>query len=135
MDNRICKGRFLWIVCLSLLCVLPLCAQNKVAKAVGREQKAVQKEQKQLDKQKLLARQAAKDSLKLYKEKQTKKKLSQSAVKGAKKITKIDSVKPAVEEIDEARIFEVNEQNPAFPGGDEAYLAFLAKNIKYPETS
>lgn len=51
----------------------------------------------------------------------------------AKKKAVKDSVESKI--VDEARIFEVNEQNPAFPGGDEAYLAFLAKNIKYPETS
>lgn len=38
-----------------------------------------------------------------------------------------DSVK-----VDESRIFEVAEKNPQFPGGDEALLEFLGKNLKYP---
>lgn len=42
-------------------------------------------------------------------------------------------VGPVVEEVDEDRIFEVAEQNPQFPGGDDALLAWLGKNIKYPQ--
>lgn len=38
-----------------------------------------------------------------------------------------DSVK-----VDESRIFEVAEKNPQFPGGDEALLEFLGKNLAYP---
>lgn len=37
-----------------------------------------------------------------------------------------------VEESDETEIFEVVEDMPEFPGGMEALLAYLGKNIKYP---
>ena len=252
MDNRICKGRFLCIVCLSLLCVLPLCAQNKAAKAVKGAKKTakvgsvktvveeikedpifeVQKTEPQfpggvenltawltknikypsicreldvqgfvyasfvvqkdgtVDYNKIIMspdRAMSKEVERVLKIMPFWKPGTQNGepvrvkytvpivfqlegqpevqIPSDSDIMKIerelnpipmiriyakkekrellycpyslvrDSVKPAVEEIDEARIFEVNEQNPAFPGGDEAYLAFLAKNIKYPETS
>ncbi|MDD4576682.1 MAG: energy transducer TonB [Bacteroidales bacterium] len=40
-----------------------------------------------------------------------------------------------VEEIEvvEAEIFTVVEENPMFPGGDEARMNFLRENIKYPQ--
>ncbi len=37
-----------------------------------------------------------------------------------------------VEQTDEDEIFQVVEQMPEFPGGMEALLAYLSKNIKYP---
>lgn len=37
-----------------------------------------------------------------------------------------------VEETDEEEIFQVVEEMPEFPGGQEALLAYLGKNIKYP---
>lgn len=42
---------------------------------------------------------------------------------------------PTQEEGDEGEIFEVVEQNPAFPGGDKALMAFLTKNLKYPASA
>lgn len=36
-------------------------------------------------------------------------------------------------EVVEAEIFTVVEQNPMFPGGDEARMNFLRENIKYPQ--
>ena len=39
---------------------------------------------------------------------------------------------PIQEEGDETEIFEVVEQNPSFPGGDEALMKWLQKNLKYP---
>ncbi|MDD4599139.1 MAG: energy transducer TonB, partial [Lentimicrobiaceae bacterium] len=43
---------------------------------------------------------------------------------------------PAVveeEEVAEAEIFTVVEDQPSFPGGDEARIRFLQENIKYPQ--
>ena len=42
---------------------------------------------------------------------------------------------PVQEESDEGEIFEVVEQNPAFPGGDKALMAYLTKNLKYPASA
>ena len=42
---------------------------------------------------------------------------------------------PVQEESDEGEIFEVVEQNPAFPGGDKALLEWLQKNLKYPSSA
>jgi len=41
---------------------------------------------------------------------------------------------PAVEEkeVEETEIFTVVEENPGFPGGDEARIQFLQSNMKYP---
>ena len=39
---------------------------------------------------------------------------------------------PVVEDGDENDIFEVVEQNPAFPGGEKALMDWLHKNLKYP---
>lgn len=39
---------------------------------------------------------------------------------------------PVQEGNDEGQIFEVVEQNPAFPGGDKALMDYLYKNLKYP---
>ncbi len=36
------------------------------------------------------------------------------------------------QEVEEAEIFLVVEENPSFPGGDKAYKTYLANNIKYP---
>ena len=41
---------------------------------------------------------------------------------------------PVDEEVDQA-IFEVVEEQPEFPGGMEALLKYLAKNINYPESA
>lgn len=40
-----------------------------------------------------------------------------------------------MEEGDEGEIFEVVESNPAFPGGDEALMKWLSKNLKYPSSA
>ena len=42
---------------------------------------------------------------------------------------------PVQEESDEGEIFEVVEQNPAFPGGDKALMQYLTKNLKYPASA
>ncbi|MCQ2257418.1 MAG: energy transducer TonB [Bacteroidaceae bacterium] len=42
---------------------------------------------------------------------------------------------PVQEESDEGEIFEVVEQNPSFPGGDKALMAYLTKNLKYPPSA
>ncbi|MBQ9666718.1 MAG: energy transducer TonB [Bacteroidaceae bacterium] len=42
---------------------------------------------------------------------------------------------PVQEESDEGEIFEVVEQNPSFPGGDKALMAWLTKNLKYPASA
>lgn len=42
---------------------------------------------------------------------------------------------PVAEESDENEIFEVVEQNPAFPGGDKALMQYLTKNLKYPASA
>ena len=39
---------------------------------------------------------------------------------------------PMQEEGDETEIFEVVEQNPSFPGGDNELMKWLQKNLKYP---
>lgn len=41
-------------------------------------------------------------------------------------------VGPVVEQVDEGIIYDVVEENPRFPGGDEALMNWLAENIKYP---
>ena len=38
-----------------------------------------------------------------------------------------------IEESDEDDIFQVVEEMPEFPGGEEALLKYLSKNIHYPE--
>ncbi len=38
----------------------------------------------------------------------------------------------AEKEVEETEIFTVVEDNPAFPGGDEARIKFLQSNMKYP---
>lgn len=40
-------------------------------------------------------------------------------------------VAPVVEEVDET-IYDIVEENPKFPGGEEACMKWLADNIKYP---
>ena len=42
---------------------------------------------------------------------------------------------PVQEESDEGEIFEVVEQNPQFPGGEQALMAWLTKNLKYPSVA
>lgn len=43
------------------------------------------------------------------------------------------SAPPApVEDVDDDRVFDIVEENPSFPGGDAACMAWLSKNIKYP---
>ena len=42
---------------------------------------------------------------------------------------------PVQEESDEGEIFEVVEQNPAFPGGDAELMKWLQKNLKYPASA
>ncbi|MCQ2212698.1 MAG: energy transducer TonB [Bacteroidaceae bacterium] len=39
---------------------------------------------------------------------------------------------PTQEEGDEGEVFEVVEQQPAFPGGMDKLMAWLSKNLKYP---
>jgi protein TonB len=55
----------------------------------------------------------------------------------ANQLTEIPTyVPPAVteeEEVAEAEIFTVVEDQPTFPGGDEARIRFLQNNIKYPQ--
>lgn len=55
----------------------------------------------------------------------------------ANQLTEIPTyVPPAVteeEEVAEAEIFTVVEDQPTFPGGDEARIRFLTNNIKYPQ--
>lgn len=43
------------------------------------------------------------------------------------------SAPPAVvEDVEDDRVFDIVEENPSVPGGDQACLAWLSKNIKYP---
>ncbi len=39
------------------------------------------------------------------------------------------------EEGDEGEVFEVVEQNPSFPGGNDALFKWLSKNLKYPASA
>ena len=39
------------------------------------------------------------------------------------------------EEGDEGEVFEVVEQNPSFPGGNDALMKWLSKNLKYPASA
>lgn len=39
-----------------------------------------------------------------------------------------------IEEVDENPIYSIVEENPRFPGGEEACMLWLAENIVYPET-
>ena len=41
-------------------------------------------------------------------------------------------VGPVVEEVDENQIYDIVEENPRFPGGEEACMKWLSDNIKYP---
>lgn len=41
-------------------------------------------------------------------------------------------VGPVVEDVDENMVYDVVEQNPKFPGGDEALMKWLYENLKYP---
>lgn len=42
---------------------------------------------------------------------------------------------PVGEEVGDDEIFEVVEQNPSFPGGQEALMKWLQKNLKYPSSA
>ena len=42
-------------------------------------------------------------------------------------------VQPTIEEKPRAEIFTVVEEQPSFPGGDEARIKYLQENLKYPE--
>ncbi len=39
---------------------------------------------------------------------------------------------PVVEEVNENQIYDIVEENPRFPGGEEACMKWLSENIKYP---
>ena len=41
--------------------------------------------------------------------------------------------KKVVKKVDNDKVFDVVEEMPRFPGGDEAMMQFIAKNVKYPE--
>lgn len=41
----------------------------------------------------------------------------------------------SMEEGDEGEVFEIVEQNPSFPGGNEALMKWLSKNLKYPASA
>ena len=41
-------------------------------------------------------------------------------------------VGPVVEDVDENVIYDIVEENPRFPGGEEACMKWLSDNIKYP---
>ncbi len=46
--------------------------------------------------------------------------------------TEIEFIEEVEEEVVEEQIFSIVEEMPSFPGGDEALLKYLGKNIKYP---
>lgn len=46
--------------------------------------------------------------------------------------TEIEFIEEVEEEVVEEKIFSIVEEMPSFPGGDEALLKYLGKNIKYP---
>ena len=51
-------------------------------------------------------------------------------------VTYVDGIKVSEEEAsDDDQVFMVVEQQPEFPGGDEAYKLFLQNNIRYPESA
>ncbi len=41
-------------------------------------------------------------------------------------------VGPVAEDVDENQIYDIVEENPRFPGGEEACMKWLSDNIKYP---
>jgi TonB family protein len=41
--------------------------------------------------------------------------------------------KKVVKKVDNDKVFDVVEEMPRFPGGDEAMMQFIANNVKYPE--
>ena len=41
-------------------------------------------------------------------------------------------VGPIVEEVEDNQIYDIVEENPRFPGGEEACMKWLADNIRYP---
>jgi len=46
--------------------------------------------------------------------------------------SEIEFIEEVEEEVVEEQIFSIVEEMPSFPGGDEALLKYLGKNIKYP---
>ena len=76
------------------------------------------------------------DEIELNKEEvETAEELNQSvvAVRGTGgSVTAAPSGPPAVEEVVDENIYEVVEENPQFPGGDEACMKWLNEHIKYP---
>ena len=46
--------------------------------------------------------------------------------------SEIEVIEEVEEEVVEEQIFSIVEEMPSFPGGDEALLKYLGKNIKYP---
>ncbi len=40
---------------------------------------------------------------------------------------------PVIEQVEPKPIFTVVEEDPSYPGGEEARIKFLSENIKYPE--
>ncbi|MCA1763438.1 MAG: energy transducer TonB [Cryomorphaceae bacterium] len=46
--------------------------------------------------------------------------------------TEVEFIEEVEEEVEEEQVFSIVEEMPSFPGGDEALLKFLGKNIKYP---
>jgi len=65
---------------------------------------------------------------------ETKVAISIADVKGNNEDTGVDiaDVKVAVTQEVEEKVFEVIEQMPTFPGGEEALFKFLSDNVKYP---
>ena len=76
------------------------------------------------------------DEIELNKEEvETAEELNQSvvAVRGTGgSVTAAPSGPPAVEEVVDENIYEVVEENPQFPGGDEACMKWLNEHSKYP---
>lgn len=51
-------------------------------------------------------------------------------------VTYVDGIKVSEEEASDAEeVFMIVEQQPEFPGGDEAYKLFLQNNIRYPQSA
>ena len=47
----------------------------------------------------------------------------------------ISPTEPTKTKDDDDEVFEVVEQNPQFPGGDQALMAWITKNLKYPSVA
>lgn len=76
------------------------------------------------------------DEIELNKEEvETSEELNQSvvAVRGTGgSVTAAPAGPPAVEQVEDDRIYDVVEENPQFPGGDAACLKWISDNLKYP---